>query len=145
MKELNKSDKRSVTAKVLIGSFVMIVSLLLVTSFMAKAYASGDMQGHESRVKGKIVAIGTSHETPTITLSEVGKLSPSNPNAEINIFLTDKTDLTMCKAGEPLEDLKVGEKVSVSYHELAGLAVADRIFKPCYVSFLKQVSAVELK
>ena len=123
--------KKSVTANLLIGFLVMTVAVLLATSFTGMALASGRMQGDEGFFKGEVVAVDTSHRTPSITPNEAGKLSPVNPNAELNIFVTNNSNLMMCKANKPLRDIKVGDKVTVSYHELAGLAVADRISKPC--------------
>ncbi len=129
MRLLMTKGKKSGEAGVLAGFLVLAIALLLATSGIASARAN--MQGHEGLVRGEVVAVSNSHDTPTITLNEANKLSPVNPNAELNIFLNNKTNLMMCKAEKPLKDIKVGEKVSVSYHELAGLAVADRISRPC--------------
>ncbi len=129
METLIITRKRS--GNILVVFIAVTLALFLVTSFTGVAFARSNMQGHEGIVKGEIVSVDTSHKTPTLTLNEAGKLSPANPNAELNIFLTNKTNLKMCKAEKPLKDFKAGEKVSVSYHELAGLAVADRISKPC--------------
>jgi hypothetical protein len=130
-KELIWPRKRADKTNILVELLVITVALTLVASFAGMAFASMNMKGHEGFVKGEIVAVDMSHKTPTITLNEANKMSPVNPNNELNIFLTSGTHLKICKTKEPLKDIKVGEKVSVSYHELSGLAVADRITSPC--------------
>ena len=130
MRQFMIKGKKSGETRVLVVFFMLAVALVLVASFPGLASASG-MQGHEGLVRGEVAAVSNSHDTPTITLNEANKLSPVNPNSELNIFLNNKTNLIMCKAEKPLKDIKVGDRVTVSYHELAGLAVADRISRPC--------------
>jgi len=108
--KLIKAGKRSDNVNVLVGFLVVTFALLLVTSVTGMSFALGNMQGHEGLVKGEIVAVNTSRQTPTITLNKAGKLSPVNLNAELNIFLTDKTSLRMFKAEKSLKDIRVGEK-----------------------------------
>ena len=130
MRQFMIKGKKSGETRVLVVFFMLAVALVLVASFPGLASSSG-MQGHEGLVRGEVAAVSNSHDTPTITLNEANKLSPVNPNSELNIFLNNKTNLIMCKAEKPLKDIKVGDRVTVSYHELAGLAVADRISRPC--------------
>ncbi len=123
--------KKACKTDLLFGFLVVALSLLLVASLTGNALARGTMQAKEDIVKGEVVSMDNSHKTPTITVNEANTLSNINPSNELNVFLNNKTNVMICMAHKPLKDIKVGDKVAVSYHELAGLAVADRISKAC--------------
>ncbi len=121
----------SSSAGVLIGILVATLAVLIVASMTGIASARGNMNTHESSVKGEVISMDSSHSTPDITLNEAPKASPANPNKELNVFLSNHTKITTCKAKMASKSIEAGDKVSVSYHEVAGLAVADRISKSC--------------
>ncbi len=118
-------------AGVLIGLLVAALALLVVVSVTGVASARGNMKTHEGFVNGEVISMDSSHSTSDITLNEGPKGSPANPNMELNVFLNDKTKIETCKTNMSSRSIEVGDKVSISYHEVAGLAVADRISKSC--------------
>ncbi len=84
----------------------------------------------EMTLKGRVVALDTSHQTKTVTLQsrEIGR---TVPNSELNIFANDNTRVMVCKESEPLSSVKLGSNATIKYHELGGVALADNIYERC--------------
>jgi hypothetical protein len=119
------------TTSLLTVILTVSASVLFLLSFASAVPAVEGAWGPADTISGKITAVDVAHPTKSLTLqsSESGLSAPNN---EMNIFLTEKTVVQMCYAARSSsEDLKPGVKAQVTYHEIAGLAVADFIYKPC--------------
>jgi hypothetical protein len=109
---------------------VSAIALFLLSYASAVSTIEGEW-GRADSITGKITAVDVAHPTKSLTLQS-SELGLSAPNNEMNIFLNDKTIVQMCYAARSSsDDLKPGVKAQVTYHEIAGLAVADFIYKPC--------------
>jgi hypothetical protein len=113
-------------AKLLSGIFAVLAAALLLASFAGAGMTTESVQGNADILYGKVASVDTSHATKSLTLF-------SNETSEpiMNIFVDDNTAVKTCDADKSLHDIRVGNDVQVTYHELAGLAVADFIYKGC--------------
>ena len=119
----------------MVSLFTMFLTLsataLFLLSLTMTAAAVQGARGAAHTLSGKITAVDVSRPTKTLTLQSAA-LGLSAPDNEINIFLNDKTVVQMCYAAKASpKDLKAGAIMQVTYHEIAGMAVADFIYKPC--------------
>ena len=124
------SRKRSSEEKYLLaGSVVLIVASLFVLSLTSTALTQGMMMSEKESLTGEIVAVDNSHNLKTLTIrsDEIGQY----PNDTVNIFLSKDTDVKLCTMNDPAEDITVSRDVTIMYHEVSGLAVADRVSEQC--------------
>lgn len=125
------AEKSMKTPSLLTAVFLVAATLFFLLSLAATTAAVEGAWGRAETLTGRITAIDASHPMKSLTLQS-SELGLSAPNNEMNIFTNDKTTVQMCYAGKSsLKDLKPGAKLQVTYHEIAGLAVADFIYKPC--------------
>ncbi len=119
----------TLAARLITKFFVVVVAVLLATSFTGAAFARGGLQTERGSLKGEIVTIDHANNLKTVTLrsSQVGQF----PNDELNIFLTKDTKIKVCNSLEPFKDMRVDHSATVTYHELGGMAVADSISERC--------------
>jgi hypothetical protein len=118
-----------------VSLLTMILTLSATALFLLSlAIAAGAVEGawgEAHTLTGKITAVDVSRPTKSLTLQSAD-LGLSAPDNEMNIFVNDKTVVQMCYAAKASpKDLKAGARTQVTYHEIAGLAVADFIYKPC--------------
>lgn len=108
---------------VMTGMVVMVVGALFVMSFATQVNA----QGSKANLKGEVVAIDD--YARTVTVKSMETVPSSGIETEDNVtFTTDKeTNVTSCTQNMIFSDLKVGEKVNITYHEAEGKLVADVI------------------
>jgi hypothetical protein len=125
------ATKKPKTMSLLAVILLVAATTLFFPSSTSAVSAAKGPWGQADTITGKITEIDASHPTKSLTLQS-SELGLSAPNNEINIFVNDKTAVRMCYAGKSsLKDLKAGAKLQVTFHEIAGLAVADFIYKPC--------------
>ncbi len=106
---------------------VMIAAAVLAFSRTSSAAPRGTVK--EDTIKGEVYSITNSRHLGTLTmLSE--KLG-AYPNDELNIFLTKNTKVKICSVREPEKDIAASRTATVKYHEIQGLAVADRVSERC--------------
>jgi hypothetical protein len=131
-RRLNFFNIKSIkTPSLLTAVLFLSATAIFLLSLAVTAAAVEGAWGKADTLSGRITAIDTSHPTKSLTLQS-GELGLSAPNNTMNIFVSDKTVVRMCYAAKKsFKDLKPGAKMQVTYHEIAGLAVADFIYKPC--------------
>ncbi|HSB33988.1 MAG TPA: hypothetical protein VLG39_06005 [Nitrospirota bacterium] len=125
------AERRIKTPSLLTAVFLASATAFFFLSLAVTTAAVEGALGGADTLTGEITAIDASRPTKSLTLqsSELGLAAPNNM---MNIFVNDKTVVQMCYAAKKsLKDLKPGSKTQVTYHEIAGLAVADFIYKPC--------------
>jgi hypothetical protein len=108
---------------------VMILAVIFLLSFTSAALAERGMYGDRGTLTGEVMAIDQVHNATTLTLisSQIGQF----PNNQLNIFLNQDTKVQVCKASEPVKDISVSRDATVKYHEVGGVAVAERISERC--------------
>ncbi len=110
-------------ANLLTGVFVTIVAALFVMSFATQVNA----QGSKANIKGEVIAVDNYARTVTVKSLEILPSPGFGMNDNIT-FATDKgTNVTSCTQNRIFNDINVGAKVAVTYHELDGKLVADVI------------------
>ncbi len=126
-------EKGPVTVARLLGVLsVTTVAVIFLLSITNAAFAQGSMEGDWgtlNTLKGDVISIDHLQNATILTLiaGQAGK----SPNDKLNIVLTPDTNVKVCKADEPSKDISVKRNVTVTYHELGGIAVAERISEAC--------------
>ena len=126
---IRTSRRSSKAIYLLTGSVVLIVAALLVLSLANTALTEGMMPGGKDSLTGQIVAVDESNNLKTLTIisDELG----TYPNDTITIFLSKDTDVKLCTMNAPAEESMVTRDVTIMYHEVSGLAVADIVSEQC--------------
>jgi len=112
----------------LIGFVVLTVAALFVLSLTNTAFTEGMVEGN-GPLTGEVIAVDSGLHLGTLTLrsDEIGQY----PNDKLNIFLSKDTEVKVCDMSEPAKDIAVGRDVTIDYHEIGGLAVADSVAERC--------------
>ncbi len=125
------SKEQAVRSAAFALGFFMVLFIVLFAMTSANAVVPhGNSIEQMSAIKGKVVAIDPVYPPETLTLQSP-QLGKSSPNNMLNIFLNNKTKVTICSKSEPFNDIKVGNNATIKYRELGGVAVADQITKSC--------------
>ncbi len=122
-------NKKIEAAKLLSGAFAFIIATLFLVSFANTAFAQGSTQGSSNTLTGEVVAIDNVHNTKMMTLrsDDIGQF----PNDTLTIMLDQNTKVNACNTGNSPDDIDVSHNATVTYHEQAGVAVADSIDEEC--------------
>ena len=107
---------------------VMLVTAMFMVSLAAPAFSEMRVPTttSENAVQGKIVSIQNSHDLTVLTVRPSG-----NKGDVMHIFVGPYEKVISCQHKEFAKDITVGNTATVKYHELAGLAIGDRITKRC--------------
>ncbi|HUJ17635.1 MAG TPA: hypothetical protein VL197_06550 [Nitrospirota bacterium] len=118
-------------ATVLAGLLVLIAAVLLFMSLTTLAANSQGMMksGQERTLIGEIVAVDNVNNITVLTLrsDDLGEY----PSDTVSIFLNARTGVLICNSGDSAQDLTAYRDAIVTYHELAGFAVADTVYEQC--------------
>ncbi|HXX53279.1 MAG TPA: hypothetical protein VEI28_01770 [Thermodesulfovibrionales bacterium] len=102
--------------------FVAVAGLFLMT-FATQVNALES----KANLKGEVVSVDDYARTVTVRSLETVPISGIGMKDSIT-FQTDKgTNVTSCTQNKAFNDINVGEKVTVTYHELDGKRFADVI------------------
>jgi hypothetical protein len=131
------------------GFLLLIIAAVVLPSM---AFSRDWVQrGAENTVYGYVVSVDTENHLTVLTVQ------PSNidtflndqmshfvmpnavqsdnyvmlPNDQINIFVNPNSAVKICNANEPARDLQGLREATITYHEMAGLAVADKVSEQC--------------
>lgn len=119
-----KINKRK-AAVLLTGLFAVVAAALFATSFAHSAY---DDQGKMVSFKGEVIAIDPAANTFTAkSIESAEESSPITLKGELTFVMDELTKVKECDKDMAFSDLKVGDHVSVSYHEKEGKSLADNI------------------
>ena len=110
-------------ANVMTGMIVMVVAAIFVMSFATQVNA----QGSKANLKGEVVAIDDYARTVTVKSMETIFSYGNSMKDNITVATDKETNVTSCTQNMIFSDLKVGEKVNITYHEAEGKLVADVI------------------
>ena len=110
-------------ANLLTGMGMMVITTLFVISFAAQVNAEGGM----ANLKGEVIAVDDYARTVTVKSMDMVPFQGIWMKDNIT-FATDKgTNVTSCTQNRVFNDINVGAKVAVTYHETEGKLVADVI------------------
>ena len=118
------NERKSVkTMSLVISIFAFAVAALFVMSFAGPAVAAEKI----ATIKGEVIAVD--HYAKTLTVkSKEPSLSSAFGTMGGFTFTTDQmTNVTSCTQNKTFEDIGVGEKVTVTYHEKDGKLFADAV------------------
>ncbi len=126
---IGNSRSSSMTIYHLTGLVVIIVTALLVLSLANTAFTKEMIKNEKGSLTGEIVAVDNGYNLQMLTIrsAQIGQY----PNDTLNIFLNKNTSVNICSAQEPTADITVNRTATIMYHEVAGLAVADRVMEKC--------------
>lgn len=84
----------------------------------------------EYSIKGKVVSVD--FLARKLTVRSIDKIPSliSGTLGEFTFSMDEITKVTMCDREKPVEDIKVGQEITVSYHERDGQLHADSIAMP---------------
>lgn len=108
--------------KVLVATTAVLSVLCLSSVTLAK--------DTEYSLKGEVVSIDPLAQT--LTVQSVDKIPAliSGTLGEFTFFMDEMTKLTMCGQAKSVEDIKVGQEVTVGYHRQGRQLYADSIAVP---------------
>lgn len=110
-------------ANVLTGMLVMGIAALFVVSFATQANA----QGSKANLKGEVVAVDEYAGIVTVKSMEAIASSGISMKDNITFATFNETNVTSCTQNRTLNDLRMGDKVTITYHEAEGTLFADVI------------------
>jgi hypothetical protein len=134
------------------GFLILIIAVLVLPSMTNMAFSMDGMQrGAENTLYGEVVAVDNTRNLTVLTVQpdNIDTLLNNQmnlfvnpytvqsdnivmfPNDEINIFVNPHSMVKICSVDEPARDVKVIQEVTITYHEVAGLAVADSVKEHC--------------
>ena len=109
------------------------VSVFFVLSLAGVVIAEESMV----TLKGDVVAVDKYSKTLTVKSIESAKSSGFGMKGQFTFDMDKMTNVTTCNLNKSLEDINVGEKVTVTYHLENGRFLADAVdiaptFLACY-------------
>lgn len=118
-------------AAMLLTVFVVLIAAAVLVLSLANAALSRErmQRGEGTTLTGEIVAVQNTGSLTILTVvsDNLGRF----PNDQLNIFADPDSRVKICKANEPARDVQVDHDATVTYHEVKGLAVADRVAEHC--------------
>jgi Cu/Ag efflux protein CusF len=119
-----KTINKKKVAVLLTGLFAVVAAALFATSFAQSAYDEGKMISF----KGEVTAIDPAAKTFAVRSIESAKSEPAiTLKGELTFAMDEGTKVKECDKDMAFSDLKVGDRISVSYHEEEGKSLADSI------------------
>jgi len=123
-----KTINKRKTAVLLTGLFAVVAAALFATSFVHSAYSAYDEEMKMVAFKGEVTSIDPDAKTFTVRSLESAKSeSAITLKGELTFAMDEWTKVKQCDEDKVFSDLKVGDHVSVSYHEKEGKSLADSI------------------
>lgn len=124
--------RRAGEAGCVTGLLILVTAALVVFSFLNPAVVAANM----GAFKGEVAAIDSYGKTLTVKSLNSG-LYPMETSGELTFSLGRFTNVTRCDQNRTAQDIGVGERVSVTYHEKGGYFFADAVdiapvFLACY-------------
>lgn len=119
----NRKTINKKMANVLTGMFMIGVAVLFVMSFATQVNAKGS----KANLKGEVVAVDDFAGTVTVKSMETVPFSGIEMKDTITFKTNKETNVTSCTQNRIFNDINVGAKVAITYHEAAGKLVADII------------------
>jgi hypothetical protein len=107
-------------------------------SLVNAAVAAEKSYSPEFSISGQVVSVDFLTRTLNIRWTEPPLTSAEGKATDITFTMGGTTRVMMCNQDMKLDDIKMGQKVEVKYHEREGKLFADRIDLPtpliaCYL------------
>ncbi|HXZ94457.1 MAG TPA: DUF5666 domain-containing protein [Dehalococcoidia bacterium] len=106
--------------------FVASIAVFFVL-FLSSVTFAGET---EYSLKGQVVAFDPQAHMLTVTSTDKIPALVSGTLGEFTFSTDEMTQVTMCSQNMSVDDIKVGQEVTVSYHERDGQLYADSIAMP---------------
>ncbi len=103
------------------------VVVIAVFGLVSAASAAGNAYPIDYSVKGKIVSLDLLKRTLTIKPTEAVPLTAAG---EFTFTMNDMTNVRMCEQDKTVQDIRVGDVVTVAYSMKGGKLYADTINIP---------------
>ena len=119
-------------------TLVMTLAALFVLSLVSAAAAEEKQYSPEFSLSGQVVSVNFLARTLSIRWTEPPLTSPAGKASDIDFTMGGTTKVMMCNQDRTFDDIKIGDRVEVKYHEEEGKLFADRIDIPtpliaCYL------------
>jgi hypothetical protein len=119
-------------------TLLVALAALFILSLMSAAAAAEKSYSPEFSVSGRVVSADFLTRTLSIRWTEPPLTSAEGKATDITFTMGGTTRVRMCNEDKRFEDIRIGEKVEVKYHEREGKLFADRIDLPtpliaCYL------------
>ncbi len=102
----------------------LAIAVFFVLSLATIAFAEENFYS----LSGSIMAVDPGAKTLTLKSDESPLASAQRWQGDVTIATDEMTNVMMCSENKSLEDLRVGEHVSLRYHEIDGFhPIADQI------------------
>ena len=119
-------DRKTINRKIanlLTGMLVMVVAALFLTSFATQVNALES----KANLKGEVVAVDDYARTVTVKSMETAPSLGIGMKDNITFVTFNETSVTSCTQNRIFNDLKMGDKVNITYHVAEGTLFADVI------------------
>ncbi len=110
---------RSSAVRLLTRISALLAMLILVLSFTTPAVAM------DSRITGVVTAVDT--YSGTLVVRPADNQPSAMAMTEYTFVLRHGTRVVLCDQNSTVENLGIGQRVTVTYHEQDGKTIADRI------------------
>ena len=108
--------------------FAVMAEIFLGLSLVSMAAADEKMPAADYSIKGKVVSLDLLSRTLTISATET---TPFGSGAgEFTFTMNDIISVRVCNQLKTVEDITIGETVTVEYHKEAGKLYADAVDIP---------------
>ncbi len=104
-----------------------VVVIFFVLGLASTAIAAENPYALDYSVKGKVVSLDMLRQTLTIKPTDK---APLVADGEFTFTINEMTNVRMCEQGKTLEDIKVGDVVTVDYSMEGNKLYADTINIP---------------
>ena len=122
-KRIIKKRKGFGVLNLLAAMFISVAAMLFLVSFANNAIATERM----STLKGEVIAIDTYDNLLIVRPSDASLASTLGEAGDVTFSLNNMTDISSCTQSKTAEDLVIGEKVTVRYHQGEGKLFADAV------------------
>ncbi len=105
----------------------VVVVILFVFSLVSPVVAAEKMSPIDYSVKGKVVSLDLLNRTLTIKPTS---MVPPTADGEFIFKINEMTDVRMCNQDRTMQDIKVGEVVTIAYSIERDIFYADTVDLP---------------
>jgi hypothetical protein len=113
----------------------MVVAALFAMSFAHSALAAENM----ATFNGEVIAVDSYDKTFTVKPLESIESESMESSAPLTFNWDKMTSVIMCDQNSSIEGIRVGGRVTVTYHEEGGSLIADAInIAPLYLACYDQ-------
>jgi hypothetical protein len=107
--------------------FVIAITLLFTISLISPSVAQEKPYSYNYSFTGRVTAVNFLGKNMTVRATGATPSLAVVPGDEFTFNLNEKTNITTCNEPKTLDSIKVGDEVTVNYHEENGKLYASNI------------------